>query len=164
VDDRRRRAALGSALFLLLAPGSAVGLVPWLLTRWEGTGPPAAARWVGAGLVVAGVAVLLRAFAAFALEGLGTPAPVAPTEVVVTKGLYGWVRNPMYLAVLAAVAGQALLLGRAVLGAWFAVLAVAFVSFVRLYEEPTLARRHGEAYEAYRREVPGWVPRRPRSR
>ena len=160
----RRRAVLGTALFLLLAPGSVVGVVPWLLTRWRGTDPPVVLQALGVVLIVACVAFLLHAFASFALEGLGTPAPVAPTEVVVTEGLYRWVRNPMYLAVLGAIAGQALLLGRGVLWVYGAVVAVAFVAFVRLYEEPALMRQHGEAYEAYRRAVPGWVPRRPRSR
>ena len=64
-------------------------------------------RWAGAGLAAAGAGVLLSAFARFALEGLGTPAPVAPTERLVVGGLYRHVRNPMYLAVLAAIAGQA---------------------------------------------------------
>jgi protein-S-isoprenylcysteine O-methyltransferase Ste14 len=162
---RSRLAAIaGSALFLLAAPGVVVGVVPWLLTGWDGTGPPWPLQLVGAVLVAAGVGVLLHAFASFALEGRGTPAPVAPTEFVVTGGVYGWVRNPMYLAVLGAIAGQALLLGRAVLWVHGAVVAVAFVSFVHWYEEPVLARAHGERYEAYRRAVPGWIPRRPRSR
>jgi protein-S-isoprenylcysteine O-methyltransferase Ste14 len=168
VDDdharRRRRAIAGTLVFLVVVPGVVVGVVPWLLTGWRGTDPPAAVRALGAVLVAAGVGFLLHAFASFALDGLGTPAPVAPTEVVVTKGLYRWVRNPMYLAVLGAIAGQALVLGRGVLWVYGALVALAVVSFVRLYEEPALLRQHGDAYVAYRRAVPGWVPRRPRSR
>jgi protein-S-isoprenylcysteine O-methyltransferase Ste14 len=93
-------------------------------------------------------------------EGVGTPAPVAPTRELVVGGLYRYVRNPMYLAVLAAIVGQALVLGRLVLLAYAAVVAAAFVTFVRWYEEPTLAWQFGDRYQAYRAAVPGWWPRR----
>jgi protein-S-isoprenylcysteine O-methyltransferase Ste14 len=115
-------------------------------------------------LLIAGVIVLLNAFARFVIEGIGTPAPVAPTERLVVGGLYRYVRNPMYLAVGSTIAGEALLLGRPILFAELAVFALAVVSFVRLYEEPHLRRSYGEEYEAYRREVPGWWPRRPSAR
>lgn len=101
------------------------------------------------------------AFAQFALEGRGTPAPPAPTGELVVRGLYRWVRNPMYLVVLAVIAGQALLLGCPVLLGYAALVAAAFVAFVRGYEQPVLARRYRAQYEAYRRAVPGWYPRRP---
>jgi protein-S-isoprenylcysteine O-methyltransferase Ste14 len=111
-------------------------------------------------LVVAGVGVLLHAFGRFVAEGLGTPAPVAPTRELVVGGLYRYVRNPMYLAVLAAILGQALALGQPVLLPYAAAVGAAFVAFVHWYEEPTLARRFGASYQAYRRAVPGWWPRR----
>jgi protein-S-isoprenylcysteine O-methyltransferase Ste14 len=103
--------------------------------------------------------VLVHAFARFVVEGLGTPAPVAPTEQLVVGGIYRFVRNPMYLAVVAAVVGQALLLGRVVLLAYAVVLGVVFAAFVRLYEEPTLRRQFGDDYSRYRRAVPAWRPR-----
>jgi protein-S-isoprenylcysteine O-methyltransferase Ste14 len=93
------------------------------------------------------------------LEGRGTPAPVAPTVELVTGGLYRHARNPMYLAVEAAILGQALLLGRPILLAYAAVIGGAFWAFVRHYEEPTLERRYGREYDAYRRAVPAWRPR-----
>jgi protein-S-isoprenylcysteine O-methyltransferase Ste14 len=111
-------------------------------------------------LPVAGTVVLVQAFARFVVEGLGTPAPVAPTRELVVGGLYRYVRNPMYLAVLAAILGQALALGQLVLVPYAAVVAAAFVAFVHWYEEPTLARQFGDRYQAYRRAVPGWWPRR----
>src|SRR6266540_351001 len=89
----------------------------------------------------------------------GTPAPVAPTETLVVGGLYRYVRNPMYVAVVAAVLGQALLLGRAVLLAYAAAVWLCVAAFVRWYEEPVLAARYGARYEAYRRAVPAWRPR-----
>jgi len=70
----------------------------------------------------------------------------------------------MYLGVLAVIIGQALFLGRPVLFAYAAAVAVTVVAFVHGYEEPTLARRYGAAYEQYRRTVPAWYPRRPRRR
>jgi protein-S-isoprenylcysteine O-methyltransferase Ste14 len=84
---------------------------------------------------------------------------VAPTETLVVGGLYRHVRNPMYLAVLAVIAGQAVWFGSASLAAYGALVAALFVGFVRGYEEPTLAARYGERYERYRAEVPGWIPR-----
>lgn len=156
---RTARAAAGSVVFLVLAPGVVAGVVPWLLTGWEARGTWLPLRVAGALLVAAGLGVLLHAFARFVLEGRGTPAPVAPTEQLVVGGLYRYVRNPMYLAVAATIVGQALLLARPILLAYAAAFAVVVAAFVRLYEEPTLERRFGEAYEAYRRAVPPWRPR-----
>ena len=151
-------AALGSAAFLVLAPGVVAGLVPWLLTGWSDNGAPAAMQVAGALMIVAGVTALLHAFARFVTEGRGTPAPVAPTEGLVVGGLYRYVRNPMYVAVLAAIGGQALLFGRWVLVAYGACVFAWVFAFVRLYEEPLLARTYGREYEHYRRAVRGWVP------
>ena len=161
----RAVAGVASAAFFVAAPGVVAGLVPWLLTGWEVESRlPPALRIGGAALVVAGAAVVLTAFARFVLEGAGTPAPVAPTETLVVGGLYRHVRNPMYLAVLACIGGQALLFGSWSLVLYGAGMAVAFVTFVRLYEEPTLADRYGAEYDAYRRAVPGWLPRLRRQR
>jgi protein-S-isoprenylcysteine O-methyltransferase Ste14 len=157
---RRVTASAGSAVFLVTAPGTVAGLVPWWLTGWRpGAAYPAGARILGAALIAAGAAALLAGFAQFAIQGLGTPAPPAPTEHLVVRGLYRYVRNPMYLAVLAIIAGQALLLSRPVLLGYAAGVAVAFVAFVSGYEQPTLARRYGAQYQAYRQAVPGWWPR-----
>jgi protein-S-isoprenylcysteine O-methyltransferase Ste14 len=140
---RIRRAALGSVLFFALAPGTA-----WMPVRL-----------LGGGLLVAALPVLVSAFVRFVRDGLGTPAPVAPTERLVVTGAYRYVRNPMYLAVLSAIVGQGLLLGQTVLLGYAALVALLVVSFVRLYEEPALRRQVGEEYESYRRAVPGWLPR-----
>jgi protein-S-isoprenylcysteine O-methyltransferase Ste14 len=156
---RRLDAAAGSAVFFAVAPGMVAGVIPWLLTGWNVRSPPLALRLVGGLLTACGAAVLVHAFARFVREGLGTPAPVAPTEHLVVGGLYRYVRNPMYLAVLSAIVGQALLLGQPVLLAYGGFMAVAFVSFVKLYEEPTLTDTFGAEYDAYRAAVPGWWPR-----
>jgi protein-S-isoprenylcysteine O-methyltransferase Ste14 len=157
----KARAAAGSFLFLLVAPGVVAGLLPWLLTSWDAREPPPPAllQIVGWALLVAGVAVLLSAFLRFVVEGVGTPAPVAPTRHLVVGGLYRYVRNPMYLAVGATIVGQALVLGRPVLLLYAGLFGVAVASFVHGYEEPTLHRTYGQEYEAYRRAVPAWWPR-----
>jgi protein-S-isoprenylcysteine O-methyltransferase Ste14 len=157
---RKLTAVAGSVVFLVVAPGVVAGLVPWWLTGWHaGSSWPVLVRVAGGVMIAAGAAVLVAAFAQFAVGGRGTPAPVAPTEQLVVRGLYRFVRNPMYLAVLAVITGQGLLLGRPVLLAYGAAAAAAFVAFVRGYEQPVLARRYGAQYEAYRRAVPGWWPR-----
>jgi protein-S-isoprenylcysteine O-methyltransferase Ste14 len=116
-------------------------------------------RVLGAGMIAAGATVLLHAFARFVVEGIGTPAPVAPTERLVVGGAYRYVRNPMYLGVGATIAGQALLLGQTGLLWYCLAFGVVVLVFVRLYEEPTLHDRFGAHYDAYRRAVPAWLPR-----
>lgn len=159
---RKITATVGSAVFLVIAPGVVAGLVPWWLTRWQsGAAFPVPAWITGAALTAAGAAALLAAFAQFATQGRGTPAPPLPTEQLVVRGLYRYVRNPMYLAVLAVITGQALLLSRPVLLGYATMVGAAFIAFVYGYEQPTLARRYGAQYQAYQRAVPGWWPRLP---
>jgi protein-S-isoprenylcysteine O-methyltransferase Ste14 len=134
-------------------------LVPYALTGWDGSDPPLALQVGGAVLLAAGSVVLAHAVIRFAIEGLGTPFPGAPTENLVVGGLYRFVRNPMYLAVIAIVLGQAAVLGRGVLVWYAAVLWATVATFVRFYEEPTLSERYGEQYDAYRRAVRRWLPR-----
>jgi protein-S-isoprenylcysteine O-methyltransferase Ste14 len=158
---RKPAAIAGSALFFILAPGVVAGLLPWLLTHWHRLplSPFPTFSLFGALPIVAGLAVLVHAFVRFALEGAGTPAPVAPTERLVIGGIYRHVRNPMYVAVLAIILGQALLFGQASLVVYAGIVGMAMFAFVRSYEEPLLASRYGAAYAAYRTAVPGWLPR-----
>jgi protein-S-isoprenylcysteine O-methyltransferase Ste14 len=150
-------------VFFVVAPVVVAGVVPWLLTGWQSSDPAPAwpVRTLGWLLIAAGVPVLVGAFVRFAREGLGTPAPLAPTERLVVGGLYRYVRNPMYLAVLAIIAGQALVLGRPVLVLYGVLIGAAVVVFVRFYEEPTLVRTHGADYQRYLDTVPGWWPGLP---
>lgn len=158
---RQVSSIVGSAIFFLVAPCVVAGLAPWLIAdRYRvPLSPSAMPVAIGAALVIAGIAVLLHSFARFAIEGAGTPAPIAPTERLVIGGIYRHVRNPMYVAVLSVIVGQALLFAHWQLLAYACVVAVAVISFVRFYEEPTLAHRYGAEYEIYRRAVPGWLPR-----
>jgi len=155
-------AIVGSALFFVVAPLVVAGLIPWWITRWEFL--PALlgvelTRVAGLTLIVIGVPGLVDSFARFALEGLGTPAPIAPTRKLVVTGLYRYVRNPMYVAVVAVILGQALLFGDWRL-LWYGALCwIAFHIFVVIYEEPTLRRTFGMDYDAFRVNVPRWIPR-----
>jgi protein-S-isoprenylcysteine O-methyltransferase Ste14 len=158
----RGRALLGSFAFLGLAPGTAAGLVPWWITRWE-MRPPlagvAAFRLLGAALAAVGAAAIVESFVRFAVRGLGTPAPVLPPRRLVVTGLYRHVRNPMYVGLVSVVVGQALLFGNATLLGYGLVLWIAFHLFVLVHEEPALVRKFGAEYDAFRANVPRWIPR-----
>jgi protein-S-isoprenylcysteine O-methyltransferase Ste14 len=161
---KRSTAAIGSSLFFAVAPGIVAGLIPWWLSRWSERDPMPYGAWLqvaGALLVLLGVPVLLHAFARFVVEGLGTPAPVAPTQHLVVGGLFRWVRNPMYLAVWSVIGGQALLFASAWTAVWLALVVAATMGFVRLYEEPTLRATFGQEYDDYMARVPRWLPRPP---
>ena len=158
----KRAAIIGSAVMLVAGPGTVVGLVPWWITRWR-LDPPLAgnlpARVAGVALLAAGALAILDSFVRFVVRGHGTPAPPLPPTRLVATGLYRHVRNPMYLAVLGAVAGQALLFGSVALLGYTLTLWGAFHAFVVAYEEPRLRRTFGEEYEAFLANVPRWIPR-----
>jgi protein-S-isoprenylcysteine O-methyltransferase Ste14 len=116
-------------------------------------------RAFGLILMIAGAAELVDSFARFALQGIGTPAPIAPTRHLVVTGLYRFVRNPMYLAVFAIIFGQALLLGDWALIVYGGIFWIACHVFVVTYEEPTLREKFGAEYENFRANVPRWIPR-----
>lgn len=155
-------ASLGSLVFLVIAPGTGLVLIPYGITSF--VLQPAFfgqewLRWVGGALIVVGLVPLLDSFARFALQGLGTPAPIAPPSRLVVTGFYRHVRNPMYVGLILAVLGEMLVLSDPVL-LWYAIV-VGLVThlFVVIYEEPTLHRMFGEQYEAFRSNVPRWIPR-----
>lgn len=155
-------AAGATTVFFFVAPFIIAGLVPRWITRWQFSPAPwgwQGFRWIGAAIAAAGTAVLIEAFVRFVRHGRGTPAPPLPTEHLVVTGLYRRVRNPMYLGVLAAIAGQALLFGSRDLLVYLAVVAAGFHLFVLAYEEPTLRARYGAEYERYCRDVRRWWPR-----
>lgn len=157
----QRLAKIGTAVFAA-APATVAGVLPWVVTRWKVQQPVPGglpAQCVGVLLIGAGAAVIANSFARFALEGLGTPAPFAPPKNLVVSGFYRFVRNPIYVGIGATITGQGLLLGQPKLFGLVALGAVPVVAFVRLYEEPALARKFGAEYADYRANVPGWLPR-----
>src|SRR5258705_2764442 len=158
----RTIAVVGSAVFCVVAPCTVAGLVPWSITGWQ-LRPPflglGLTRGIGAIMILAGVPGLVDAFARFALQGLGTPAPIAPTRNLVVTGLYRYVRNPIYVAVVAIILGQAVLMGDWRLIVYVPLLWLAFHVFLLAYVEPTLYRTSGREHEAFRPAVPRWIPR-----
>jgi protein-S-isoprenylcysteine O-methyltransferase Ste14 len=163
---RKVLALLGSAVFLVIAPGFVAGLVPWWISHWrveaQFFGLPVF-RFLGGVLVALGLIGLLNSFVRFALQGLGTPAPVFPTRHLVVAGLYRYVRNPMYIAVVMTILGQGLIFGNVSLMEYGAIVWLLFHLFVLIYEEPTLRATFGSEYDSFCAEVPRWIPRvRPR--
>jgi protein-S-isoprenylcysteine O-methyltransferase Ste14 len=163
---RRAFSIVGSLIFLVLAPGIVAGYIPWRLCRWHlvpGLGllpfPGFPLEIVGGLMIAAGLPVLLDSFARFALQGLGTPAPVLPTRHLVVSGLYRYVRNPMYVAVTSLILGQALLFGSLRVLEYGLAVWLAFHLFVLAYEEPTLRGTFGPEYQQFCANVPRWIPR-----
>jgi protein-S-isoprenylcysteine O-methyltransferase Ste14 len=158
--DNRTEALVGSAAFLITAPGTIAGLTPWLITHWRfGEDANIVLGVLGVVLILGGLAMLIECFLRFALEGSGTPAPIAAPKELVVTGLYARVRNPMYVAVSLIIFGQALLFASAALIAYGIAIWFAFLLFVLYYEEPRLKHEFGESYETYAAAVPRWIPR-----
>jgi protein-S-isoprenylcysteine O-methyltransferase Ste14 len=159
---RRFWASLGSLVFFIVAPGTVAGLVPWWITQWQFR--PAFwgvdySRLAGVALVVLGLVPLMSSFVRFAWDGLGTPAPIAPPKHLVVTGLYRRVRNPMYVALLIIVLGEALFFADVRVAVWAILFWIGTFIFVLAYEEPTLRRMFGDEYRTYCANVPRWRPR-----
>lgn len=157
--------ALRTLIFTVVVPGTVTVLVPYLLlSLGSGDSPTTLGILRYAGLLPIASGALLYLWCAweFTSTGKGTPAPIDPPKGLVAGGPYGVVRNPMYLAVVLALAGEALLFESFLLLGYAAGVFVAFFLFVVFYEEPTLRRKFGESYDRYRRRVPRWMPRFPR--
>lgn len=154
-----------TAIFTILVPGAVGVYIPYrLLARADRTWELGAFRYLGLVPIALGAASYFWCAWDFAVTGRGTPAPIDPPKELVVRGLYRWMRNPMYVGVLSVVLGEALLFEAPMLVGLVAVAFAVFHSVVILYEEPVLREKFGEAYERYRRTVPRWLPRRPAPR
>ena len=155
-------AALGSLLFFVVAPGTLAGYVPWLITGWRFK--PAflgldALRFVGAAFVFLGLIAIVESFVRFVSKGFGTPAPVAPPSRLVVTGFYRWVRNPIYVGLIAIAIGDALAFGDAWMLAYAAILWLFFHGWVLAIEEPGLRVSFGDEFATFKANVPRWLPR-----
>lgn len=153
---------LGSAVFLVIAPGLVAVYVPWRISQWRVALPLlgfSGFRAIGVAMIAAGLPVLLDSFARFAIQGLGTPAPVAPPQHLVVTGLYRYVRNPMYVGVSSLIFGQGLVFGSIRILEYGVAVWAGFFLFVLLYEEPALRRKFGDQYREFCAHVPRWIPR-----
>jgi protein-S-isoprenylcysteine O-methyltransferase Ste14 len=150
---------LKNILFTVVVPGSVTVLVPYLLLAEGYTrlafGP---ARYIGLPFVGLGIMLYGWCLWHFTVSGRGTPLPLDPTEALVVQGPYRWVRNPMYVAVVTTLLGEAVFFEAQALFVYAAGVFTAFHLFIVLYEEPTLRRQFGDAYRRYRNEVSRWFP------
>ncbi len=150
---------LKTLVFTVFVPGTVAGYVPWWLRRDAAAPVTGAEKWAAIAVIVIGIAIYLyTAFWGFALIGGGTPAPIAPTKILVVKGLHRYVRNPMYLGVGLVVGGQAWLFHSLPTAIYLGCFWLIVHLFVLFYEEPTLRRQFGEEYDRYRERVPRWIP------
>lgn len=146
-------------MFLIAAPGIVAGYVPLALLR---TGPQIETgilAYLAFPLWLIGGVILLWSFWNFLHEGRGTPAPIDPPRELVATGFYRYVRNPMYVGVLAVIIGHCLWFGYWSLLMYALIVFAAFHLFVTYYEEPNLKKKFGAAYEDYLKQVPRWIPK-----
>jgi len=149
-----------SILFTLLIPGTVAVIVPYLIVSSHPVSITPL-RWFGLVPILIGTAILIRCIWDFGVSGRGTLAPVDPPSRLVVRGLYRYVRNPMYVGVVLMILGEAFLFASTALFIHALATFTAVHLFVLIYEEPTLRRRFGHAYEAYTQSVNRWLPRRP---
>lgn len=152
---------LRSILFTILQPGTVAVLIPyWLISSQDSSvAADRPLRYLGLPLIIIGAAGLLWCIWEFFSTGRGTISPVDPPKHLVVRGLYRYVRNPMYVLVIIVLLGEAIFFSSVpvlIEAGVFFVLASLFVMF---YEEPYLRRRFGESYERYTQAVGRWIPR-----
>ena len=146
------------ALFTLVVPGSIAVLIP-LLIKWDRPIAGGALLWLGVALLAIGTVLYLRCVWDFAVSGGGTPAPIDAPKRLVTNGVYRYSRNPIYVAVLIAIAGWASLFQAPVLLIYGVALFALYSFFVQRHEEPHLTREFGDEYAAYMATTGRWLPR-----
>jgi protein-S-isoprenylcysteine O-methyltransferase Ste14 len=153
--------ALRSVVWTILLPGTFAGFLPWRYfglrgARVDVSDPGHVLSLVCIGL---GAALLAACIVEFARSGRGTLSPVDPPRRLVVRGLYRYVRNPMYLSVTTIVFGEWLLTRSPALLIYWSIWFAGANLFVIGYEEPNLRRRFGPSYDAYTRQVGRWIPR-----
>jgi protein-S-isoprenylcysteine O-methyltransferase Ste14 len=153
--------ALKTLIFSILVPGTVAFVIPWLLLQqpWGLVFLYPSVWLLGSLPLLLGVGLYLWCAGAFTFIGKGTPAPIDAPKFLVKEGPYQWVRNPMYLAVLSMVIGQAILFRSFLLVGYALLVGVVVHLFVISVEEPSLRHQFGESYEIYLRAVPRWLPR-----
>lgn len=151
--------ALKSLLFLVIAPGMVAGYIPLVLLRRGAFIDRGIFAWLAIPAWLIGMVILLWSFWNFLKQGRGTPAPVDPPKELVAVGFYRYTRNPMYVGVLLMLAGHFLWFGFWNLLIYAVIIFFAFNTFIAYYEEPTLKRKFGTAYEEYCQRVPRWLLR-----
>jgi protein-S-isoprenylcysteine O-methyltransferase Ste14 len=146
-----------TVIFTILVPGTVAVVIPRAIASDAAT--PTLLSSIGFLPVALGVAIYLWCAGDFATAGQGTPAPIDAPKHLVVRGLYRFVRNPMYVGVMLILLGESLLFRSKRILVYAAVVFGFFNLFVILYEEPALTRKFGASYEEYLKSVPRWIPR-----
>jgi protein-S-isoprenylcysteine O-methyltransferase Ste14 len=155
-------AVMKTAIFTIIAPGTVTVYIPYLLLSSPSAPAPLPIgmfRYLGAPFALLGAAIYFWCAWDFAFAGKGTPAPIDPPKELVVKGLYRYVRNPMYVGIITLLAGEAFFFAAWRLFQYAGLIFLAFHLFVVLYEEPALQKKFGESYERYCRTVSRWIPK-----
>lgn len=148
---------LKNLLFTVIVPGTVAGYLPYLLAR--PLSPDALSIALSAPLFLLGGAIYLWCVWDFASYGRGTPAPIEAPEKLVIRGLYRYVRNPMYVGVLTVILGWIILAPGPWLAAHWLIMFALFNAFVLLYEEPHLRKLFGPEYDRYTATAGRWLPK-----
>ena len=146
--------AIRAILTLPVTVAIAIPVLVGSVDPWRGD----RANW-GLALVGLGVLAVVWTVRAFFSVGRGTLAPWDPPRELVTVGLFGLVRNPMYIGVLTLIAGWAVWFRSPILAAYVLLAFVVFHVRVLMHEEPWAARTFPDAWPNYKRNVPRWIPR-----
>jgi protein-S-isoprenylcysteine O-methyltransferase Ste14 len=155
------KTGLKTLLFTVFVPASVTIYLPYLILSSPSALPPLPIgifRYIGLPLMLLGASIYFWCAWDFTFAGRGTPAPIDPPKELVVRGLYRYVRNPMYVGVLLILLGEALFFASWRLLGYAGLVFLAFNLFILLYEEPTLRRQFGESYRRYCASVPRWIP------
>ena len=150
---------LKTLLFTIVVPGTVAAYIPSLILGGFSKPQSGLVSWLGGAMIAVGALIYFRCAWEFAVRGLGTPAPIAPTQYLVTTALHRYVRNPIYLGVALAIVGQGVLYRNLHVVEYAGIMLLTAHTFVVLYEEPTLHRQFGDSYDEYRIRVPRWIPK-----
>jgi len=152
---------LRNLIFTILQPGIVAGLIPYLFVKDQFkttfSFPFQVYHWIGIFIILIGISILLYCVYHFAKYGRGTLSPADPKKKLVTKGLYRFSRNPMYLGVLIVLLGETIFMRSFMLGAYLFLVTILFLLFVVYFEERRLTKSFGDDYTSYKKKVKRWI-------
>ena len=147
-------------IFSILVPGVVTLFIPYCALKYTNSLDPivfGVSEIIGIALMGLGLSIYLICVWNFAEIGKGTPAPIAPPHLLISRSLYKYSRNPMYIGIISILVGETLIFRSFILGGYTVLLFICFHLFVRYYEELALSRQFGAEYARYCREVPRWL-------
>jgi len=160
--EREPLAAFGTLVFTIVVPGTWTVVIPYLVLASDfriATVQIGPFRFLGVVPILLGVLTYLWCAWDFTFAGRGTPAPVAPPKELVVKGLYRYVRNPIYVGIVLILLGESVLFESVELLLYAGLTFLLFHTWVLIYEEPTLSNKFSDSYAHYCDTVPRWIPK-----